>query len=199
MISNSPHRMQRTELRDGGLLLYDDSFFDREEADRLFRILRTEVAWSQEHSRGRPFPRLTAWYADAGLTYTYSGVTHQALPWTPTLREIRQRVESAAAADFNSLLLNLYRDGQDSVGFHADDEPELGYNPVIASVSFGAVRDFVLKHKKARDKVTLSLAHGSLLVMAGTCQHHWIHSLPKRAGPIGERINLTFRKIITRQ
>jgi alkylated DNA repair dioxygenase AlkB len=187
---------ERRALRDGGLLLYDEHFFDRAEADRLFAVLRADVPWRQETARGRPFPRLTAWYADEGLTYSYSGVTHQAEPWTPELHEIKRRVESAAQADFNSLLLNRYRGGQDSIGYHADDEPELGENPVIASVSFGAVRDFHLKHRKSGDKLTLPLAHGSLLVMAGTCQHFWLHSVPKRAGEVGERINLTFRKIL---
>jgi alkylated DNA repair dioxygenase AlkB len=185
-----------TELHDGGLLRYEEGFFDRHEADRLFETLRLTVSWRQEVSRGKPFPRLTAWYADPGFTYSYSGVTHQPEPWTPELQEIRRRVEAASGADFNSLLLNYYRTGQDSIGFHADDEPELGRNPVIASVSFGAVRDFILKHKKTRQKLTLPLAHGSLLIMAGTCQHFWIHSLPKRAGDIDQRINLTFRRII---
>jgi alkylated DNA repair dioxygenase AlkB len=189
--------MERIELRDGGLLLYDETFFSKEEADHFFASLRTRVSWRQEISRGRPFPRLTAWYADAGLSYTYSGVTHQAEPWLPELLDIKRRVETASGAEFNSLLLNLYRGGQDSMGFHADDEPELGENPVIASVSFGAVRDFILKHRKSKEKMTFALAHGSLLVMAGSCQHFWIHSIPKRAGEIGERINLTFRKIIS--
>src|SRR5436309_7260397 len=109
--------MPRTELRNGGLLLYHESFFERTAADRLFRTLRGEVPWAQETSRGRPFPRLTAWYADPGLTYSYSGVTHQALAWTPELRDVRRLVESAARAELNSLLLNLYRGGQDSIGF----------------------------------------------------------------------------------
>jgi alkylated DNA repair dioxygenase AlkB len=187
-----------SELRDGGLLRYEEGFFDRHQADRLSQTLRATVSWRQEVSRGKPFPRLTAWYADPGLNYSYSGVTHQPEPWTPELQEIRRRVEAACGADFNSLLLNYYRGGQDSIGFHADDEPELGRNPVIASVSFGTVRDFVLKHKKTRQKLTFPLANGSLLIMAGTCQHFWIHSIPKRAGEIGERINLTFRKIIPR-
>jgi alkylated DNA repair dioxygenase AlkB len=183
-------------LRDGGTLLYDESFFSRAVADALFERLREETPWKQEVSRGRPFPRLTAWYADAGLSYTYSGVTHHAVEWTPALQEVRRRVEEASGAGFNSLLLNLYRDGRDSIGFHTDAEPELGSNPVVASVSLGAVRTFILKHKTAREKRTFRLAHGSLLVMGGTCQHFWLHGLPKTEELVGERINLTFRQII---
>jgi alkylated DNA repair dioxygenase AlkB len=140
---------------------------------------------------------LTAWYADTGLTYTYSGVTHAAIPWTPALAEVRRRVEEASGAPFNSVLLNYYRDGADSMGYHADDEEELGVNPVIASISLGAVRQFFLKHPKSGEKLKYDLAHGSLLVMGGTCQHHWVHAVPKAKTALGERINLTFRKILT--
>jgi alkylated DNA repair dioxygenase AlkB len=185
-------------LRDGGTLLYDESFLDQEAADALFDCLRRETPWKQEVGRGRPFPRLTAWYADPGLSYSYSGVTHHALEWTPALGEVRRHVEAVAQAEFNSLLLNLYRDGRDSIGFHTDAEPELGLNPVVASVSLGAVREFILKHKTAREKRKFRLAHGSLLVMGGTCQHFWLHGVPKTDEEVGERINLTFRKIIPR-
>jgi alkylated DNA repair dioxygenase AlkB len=186
---------QSFSLYDGGTVRYDDAFLTREAVDVLFAELRTETPWRQEAGRGRPFPRLTAWYAEPGLTYSYSGVTHRALDWTPALREIRRRVEESSGATFNSLLLNLYRDGRDSIGYHSDDEPELGVNPVIASLSLGAVRQFVLRHKKNKDKLTFQLAPGSLLVMGGTCQHHWIHGVPKTAEEVGERINLTFRLI----
>ena len=140
---------------------------------------------------------MTAWYADAGLTYSYSGVTHHAVAWTATLADIRRRVEQAAQTPFNSLLLNYYRDGNDSIGYHTDAEPELGVNPAIASISLGAVRQFVLKHIKTRDKLSLDLAHGSLLVMGGTCQHHWVHGVPKTKPAVGPRINLTFRNIVS--
>jgi alkylated DNA repair dioxygenase AlkB len=182
-------------IRDGGTIYYDAAFFD-EQAEALFDRLRWDTPWKQEVGRGRPFPRLTAWYADPGLSYSYSGVTHHGMAWTPTLLEVRRRVEEASGAAFNSLLLNMYRGGKDSIGFHSDAEPELGPNPVVASVSFGAVRDFVLKHKSAREKLTFRLAHGSLLVMGGTCQHYWIHGVPKTEREVGERINLTFRRII---
>ena len=141
------------------------------------------------------FPRLTAWYADAGLTYSYSGVTHRAAPWTPELLAVKERAEAAAGANWNSLLLNLYRDGQDSIGFHADDEPELGTNPVIGSISLGAERRFVLKHPASGEKVEFALPHGSLLVMGGASQHHWRHGLPKTSKQVGPRINLTFRRV----
>jgi alkylated DNA repair dioxygenase AlkB len=187
----------RCEVADGGLLIYIPEFFSREEADSLFAALRQNVAWKQEQGRfGRPFPRLTALYADAGLTYTYSGVTYPSLVWTPELDAVRRRVERAAAAPLNSVLLNYYRGGSDSIGYHADDEPELGANPVVPSISLGAPRRFVLRHKKSRKKIEYDLPHGSLLVMAGTVQHFWMHALPKTAAPVGERINLTFRNIL---
>jgi alkylated DNA repair dioxygenase AlkB len=187
---------QTRRLRDGGTLLYDEAFCDREAADALFACLRRETPWRREVGRGRPFPRLTFWYADPGLRYTYSGVTHHAAEWTPPLSAVRRRVEEASGATFNSLLLNLYRDGRDSIGLHTDAEPELGPNPVVASVSLGAVRQFILKHKATREKLTIPLAHGSLLVMGGTCQHFWLHGIPKTEEEVGERINLTFRRII---
>jgi alkylated DNA repair dioxygenase AlkB len=166
-----------------------------EQADALFVAIRAESPWRQERGRFGPFPRLTAWFADAGLTYKYSGVTHHAIEWTRALEQIRRDVEAAADAQFNSLLLNCYRDGDDSMGYHANDERELGTNPIIASVSFGAVRRFHLKHNQFGDRLTFDLAHGSLLIMGGTCQHHWIHCVPKTKDIVGERVNLTFRNI----
>ncbi len=187
---------ETTALRDGGTLIYDATFFAPSEADALFTTLCNETAWQQEMGRGRPFPRLTAWHADAGVIYRYSGVTHVGAGWTPTLLDIKRRIEEAAGTTFNSVLLNRYRSGKDSIGLHADDEPELGANPVIASVSLGAVRTFILKHRASGEKRTLALAHGSLLVMAGTCQHHWLHGIPKTEQAVGERINLTWRTIL---
>ena len=183
-------------LRDGGELLYDEAFFPPAEADALFARLLSAVPWKQEGRRPRMFPRLTAWYADPGRSYAYSGVTHQAATWTPELLAVKARVEAAAGTTWNSLLLNLYRDGRDSIGFHADDEPELGANPVVGSVSLGAARRFVLKHPASGERLAFDLPHGSLLVMSGTCQHHYVHGVPKTAKPVGPRINLTFRQII---
>ena len=130
------------------------------------------------------------------MEYRYSGVTHRGDGWPDELLAVRQKVEHAAGAEFNSLLLNFYRDGRDSIGFHADDEKELGKNPVVASISLGAVRKFVLKHVRSKETLTFHLAHGSLLVMAGTCQHHWHHGVPKTTQEVGERINLTFRNLV---
>ena len=186
---------QRMEILDGGTLDYYEAFYSATEANALFEQLRTQTPWRQERSRMRPFPRLTAWYADAGLTYRYSGVTHEATPWTPQLLEVRQHVEQAATAPFNSVLLNFYRDGQDSIGYHSDAEPELGVNPIIASISLGEVRQFVLKHVKTGEKLKFNLAHGSLLIMGGTSQHHWVHAVPKTKAEVGRRVNLTFRNI----
>jgi alkylated DNA repair dioxygenase AlkB len=188
--------LQHLDIADGGTLDYAEVFYARDRADAYFEQLKTETTWRQERGRFGPFPRLTAWYADAGLSYTYSGVTHQAIEWTSLLERIRRDCESVAKSAFNSLLLNYYRTGQDSMGYHADDEKELGVNPVIASVSFGATRTFHLKHKKSRERLTFELSHGSLLIMGGTCQHHWIHCVPKTKAEVGERINLTFRKML---
>src|SRR5262245_35057288 len=171
--------LERTAIRDGGVLLYDAAFFSKTEADSQFAHLRTNIRWGQEVGRGRPFPRLTAFVADVGFDYRYSGVIHRGEGWPTELQAVRRRIEVASGAEFNSLLLNLYRDGRDSIGFHADDEPELGKNPVVASISLGAIRRFVMKHTRTREARSFQLAHGSLLVMAGTCQHHWLHSVPK--------------------
>jgi alkylated DNA repair dioxygenase AlkB len=185
-------------LADGGTILYDPQFLSPAEADALLETLRSAVPWRQEKTVfGRLTPRLIAYYADAGQTYTYSGISHEALEWTTELSDIRRRVEEAAGAPFNSLLLNCYRDGSDSVGMHADDEPELGRNPIVPSVSLGATRRFLLKHNETGEKINLDLAHGSLLIMGGTLQHYWKHALPKTQAPVGERINLTFRNIVS--
>jgi alkylated DNA repair dioxygenase AlkB len=188
---------QTIGVTDGGVIILDPAFLSAPEADALFERLQAEVPWRQEKTRwGHSFPRLTAWYADPGLTYSYSGVTHGGLAWTEALTEVRRRVEAAARAPFNSLLLNYYRDGQDSVGFHADDERELGDNPIVPSISLGATRTFVLRHTTSGERLTFDLTHGSLLIMGGTLQHHWKHSLPRARGIVSRRINLTFRQIL---
>jgi alkylated DNA repair dioxygenase AlkB len=189
---------ETTTIRDGGTLSYDPAFFEAQVADALFDRLLRNTPWREEVGRGRPLPRLIAWYADPGLTYSYSGVIHHALPWTPSLLEVKRRVEDASGAAFNSLLLNRYRDGRDSLAFHTDAEPELGRDPVVASLTLGDARDFVLRHRSSGEKLTFRLAHGSLLVMGGTTQHHWLHGVPKTAWQVGERINLTFRRVLVR-
>lgn len=157
---------------------------------------RTEVInlWGKEHQQ----PRLTAWFGDAGARYTYSGLSLEPLPWTDLLSTLRSRVEAMAGASFNSVLLNYYRDHRDSMGMHSDDEPELGRNPTIASVSLGERRTFVLKHRfrKELESVQVPLDHGSLLLMKGPTQHNWKHGINKLSRPCGPRVNLTFRRIV---
>jgi alkylated DNA repair dioxygenase AlkB len=184
------------EICDGGRLFYDSAFCTPEEADALLSWLRSDIPWRQESVHGNPLPRLNAWYADAGLRYNYSGLSHTGAGWLPELTRIKQQVEAASGAAYNSLLLNLYRDGRDSIGFHTDAEPELGVNPVVATVSFGSERDFLLKHKATKETIRYRVTHGSLLVMGGTSQHHWLHAVPKIEAAVGERISLTFRLIV---
>lgn len=158
---------------------------------------RSEIItlWGQQHQQ----PRLTAWYGDPGARYTYSGLSLEPLPWTDLLADIRTRIESLAAASFNSVLLNYYRDQRDSMGMHSDDEPELGRNPTIASVSLGEQRTLVLKHRARKElkPVHLALDSGSLLLMSGATQHHWKHGINKERRPCGQRVNLTFRRILS--
>ncbi len=178
----------------------DREFFTADESDTLLADLTAHIAWEQKAIQfmGKHVmqPRLIAWYGDEGKSYRYSGLTVQPLAWTPTLLMMKARVEAVAAMTFNSVLLNLYRDGQDSVGWHSDDEPELGTNPVIASVSLGATRNFQFKHKHEPDlKLSVELTHGCLLLMRGTTQHFWKHQIPKTKKVSAPRINLTFRVI----
>ena len=190
-------------------LLFDPSFLPPREADALLVQLTTEVAWEQRAIRifGQeiPQPRLTAWYGDPAARYAYSGLVWEPRPWTPTLAALRQQVEAATGASFNSVLLNHYRDGRDSMGWHADDEPELGPAPVIASLSLGATRRFRLRPVRsgpgagadlAPPPLALDLPGGSLLLMRGPTQQHWQHALPKTARPVGARLNLTFRWVL---
>jgi alkylated DNA repair dioxygenase AlkB len=186
-------------MPDAEVTFYPD-FFGADESEQLFQQLVDSIQWKQESARfgGKavPLPRLTAWYGDAGKTYRYSGITVEPISWTPLLLSIKNRVEAAANTTFNSVLLNFYRGERDSVAWHSDDEPELGQNPVIASVSFGATRKFQFKHKTNPDlRTAVDLTPGSLLIMAGATQHFWKHQIPKTTKPIGPRINLTFRVI----
>jgi alkylated DNA repair dioxygenase AlkB len=167
-------------------------------ADRLLEELLRVTAWRQETAtvmgRRVPIPRLTAWHGEAG--YVYSGIRMEPAPWNAPLLELKAVAERLAGQPFNSVLLNLYRDGRDSVSWHADNEPGLGPEPVIASISLGAVRRFQLRHRRRSERVGLDLPHGSCLIMAGATQHHWLHQLPKTAQPVGRRINLTFRLML---
>lgn len=141
------------------------------------------------------FPRLTAWYGDSDRAYSFSGITLNPNPWTDDLLLIKNKIESLAGTTFNSVLLNLYRNGQDSISWHTDAEEELGRNPIIGSVSLGTPRIFQLRHIVSKEKIEIELTHGSLLIMRGEMQHFWQHQIPKTAHKIKERINLTFRTI----
>ena len=186
--------IERIELRDGGLLLYDDAFLTPGHADRYFENLRDHCKWEQKPGIfGYMQPRLIASYGDEGITYKYSGVENVALPWTMTLLEIKKKVE-AIQGEYNYCLLNRYRSGSDSMGWHADDEPEMGN--VIGSLSLGAIRKFRIRHNVTRETRTFPAGHGTLIIMAGTMQQFWQHEVPKTKQVVGERINLTFRKII---
>jgi len=169
-------------------------------ADQWLEQLTQQTPWQQPQVRiyGRhvAVPRLVAWYGDAEASYRYSGLTHQPLPWTPLLAQIRAQVEQAAGQPLNGVLLNYYRDGQDSMGWHSDDEAELGANPLIASLNLGGTRRFDLRRKgHNRIEHSLHLQHGSLLVMRGPTQHHWQHQVAKTRTPCAPRLNLTFRLI----
>lgn len=192
-------------LIDGGALLIE-GWLDSNAADHYFERLLADVAWEQHQIRvfGRRVatPRLSAWYGDPGARYGYSGVALEPLPWLPAISELKSLAESQGHGDhgsstYNSVLLNLYRDGSDSMGWHSDDEPELGDRPVIGSLSLGAERRFLLKRRGRADvdRVELTLSHGSLLIMYGDTQRNWKHSLPKSSGVREPRINLTFRLI----
>lgn len=180
-----------------GKLYYDPYFLSHLEADHYFDQLLKTLPWHQEHitmfGKSVLQPRLQAWHGDAA--YTYSGLTMQPHPWTPELTQLKVRCETIADVAFNSVLANLYRHGQDSMGWHQDNEPELGRNPVIASLNLGETRRFLLRNLHCKTEIEYELSHGSLLVMAGELQHHWKHCVPKTAKTKGERINLTFRQI----
>lgn len=162
----------------------------------LARLIE-ETAWREEsvvvYGKRHLQPRLSAWHGEKG--YRYSGLSLAPLPFTPLLDTIRRAAEAATGRRYNSVLLNHYRDGRDSMGMHSDDEPELGPQPAIASVSFGATRPFILRHKHTKETLKLPLTDGSLLFMAGTMQANWMHGINKTAKPVGARLNLTFRNI----
>jgi len=194
--------LEPVALTDAGLR-FDPAFIPAGEALALLATLRDEIVWERHRIRlfGREHdvPRLSCWIGDVDAHYRYSGSDFVPRPWTPTLAMLRARIEEACGARFNSVLANRYRDGRDSMGWHSDDEAELGAEPVIASLSLGAQRRFLLRHR--RDPVLrweAALPNGSLLVMHGPTQANYRHQLPKTARPVGERINLTFRWVRSR-
>lgn len=190
---------QRIDLPDSDIL-YFPGFIGAKKAAQYFNEFRNNVPWRQDpivvFGKKHLQPRLTALYGRNGKTYSYSGITMHPHPFTMKLAELCRTVEAASNGVFTTCLLNLYRDGNDSNGWHADNEKELGRNPVIASVSLGAVRSFHLRHRRHKQlKYTMELLPGSLLLMQGPTQHHWLHQVPKTKKAVGERINLTFRYI----
>lgn len=197
-------KSQIASFYDGELDYWPQAYLPLE-AESLFLRLKQELAWREDKiklfGKVHKVPRLQAWYGDKGCDYQYSGLTLPALTWTQTLAEIKSHCESLCyqigilAPDeyFNGVLANLYRDGNDTVGWHADNERVLGEHPVIASVTFGSPRDFAMRHNKTKDKQRIRLDSGSVLVMSGATQHNWQHSLPRTKKTLGERINLSFR------
>jgi alkylated DNA repair dioxygenase AlkB len=188
------------QIEGGGLLSYQPEWLPASEAEAHLLALIEETPWTSRTLRiaGREVrePRLTAWYGDPEARYSYSGVDLDPLPWTARLARLRELVQQEAGAQFNAVFINYYRNERDSMGMHADKERELGTNPLIASLSFGATRRFILKFRKPHvPKIEIMLESGSLLVMSGTTQHLWRHGVPKESRPIGPRINLTFRRI----
>ena len=181
-------------------LLWDPAWMAAPAADALLAGLMRDIAWETHRIRmfGRwvDSPRRSCWMGDPGASYVYSGARFEPRPWPPALSVLREDLQQAAGAAFNSVLANLYRDGRDAMGWHSDDEPELGPRPVIASLSLGQTRRFKLKHRQDPGcKLDLDLPHGSLLVMRGDTQALFKHALPRSARPMGPRINLTFRLI----
>lgn len=179
---------------------YYPDFFDKLRANELFGKLRDEIPWQQDkitvYGKTHLQPRLTALFGNEGKPYAYSNIVMQPHNWNPLLMFIKNELEEFCNESFTTVLLNYYRDGKDSNGWHADNERELGRNPIIASISFGAERSFHLQHNALKDqKLKINLEHGSLLLMKGTTQHFWKHQIAKTARPIDPRINLTFRII----
>jgi len=180
-----------------------EHFLDPAKADYFYFRLIEETQWHQPEilmfGRKVRSPRLAAWYGDENAFYTYSGVTNSPLPWTSVLSELKDELEQVVQFRFNSVLINLYRDGNDAMGWHSDDEPELGDQPMIASVSLGASRRFLLRHKDVEKRTAstrLELSHGSLLTMGGQTQRYWQHSVSRTKKSVMQRVNLTFRRVL---
>lgn len=198
---DSPPVRSELPIEDGTLSLWHP-LLPSYEAETLFTQLTKTLNWKQDEmviaGKSIPIPRLQAWYGDAGSQYGYSGITLPPLSWTAELLAIKKTIETITQHSFNSVLANYYRDGQDSVSWHQDNEPELGHNPVIASLSLGETRQFQLRHSTAKyPTIKLNLPHNALLLMSGSTQKNWHHQVPKTKKAVGPRINLTFRLIKT--
>jgi len=188
------------DLPNADILLYEN-FFTLQESNNLYRILKETIAWQQDqivlYGKNLDLPRLTAWYGNPEISYAYAGISMAPTPWNEALKFIKARIEQEANVVFTGCLLNLYRSGMDSMGWHQDNEAVLGLNPIIGSVSFGETRPLQLKHTMRKDleKIDIPLTHGSFLLMKGEMQHFWKHQIPKTTKDIQPRINLTFRII----
>lgn len=198
--SKDPKLKLEPDLADADLVYYPE-FLNTSEADIYFTTFLKELKWEQHNIKifGKtiPQPRLTSLYAENNTPYSYSNLTLNPYLFTPELKELQQKLIQLTGFAFTHCLANLYRDGNDSMGWHSDDEKELGKNPLIASLSFGEVRKFQLKHKFQKElKYDLEFEHGSILIMQGATQHFWKHQLPKTKKSTSPRINLTFRRIL---
>lgn len=198
LFNSSKTNTERKQIQNGEYL-HISNFFDKTTSDNYLQTLLNTIDWKQEkmnmYGKELLFPRLTAWYGDNDKPYSFSGITLKPKQWTTELLEIKSKVETKTDVLFNSVLLNRYRNGNDSISWHTDAEKELGKNPIIASVNFGATREFQLRHIHTKEKLSIQLSHGSLLIMLGELQHFWQHQIPKTKKPVSERINLTFRVI----
>ena len=188
-------------LQDGAIVEFYPNWFCKDLADMLFDNLKKNIAWEQCANNYGPVPRLNAWNSKVGIDYAYSGIKHVGKGWNKGCKVVRDLIASTTGYKFNSLLLNYYRNGGDSIGKHSDGEPPLGKNPVVASLSLGVPRKFKLIHQTKKEgsqylRHEMTLTHGALVIMAGTLQHTWYHELPKQPDVDGERISLTFRKIL---
>ena len=197
LFNNENNNTQKDNLN----IDYVKNFFNEEESIYFMNTLKDKIKWKQDYisffGKSHPLPRLTAWYGDRNKTYTYSGIPMTPNPWNTELLEIKNKVDQYAKIHFNSVLLNCYRTGNDSVSWHSDDEKELGNQPIIGSVSFGGTRKFRLRNKKNKKlKHNIELVNGSLLIMSELTQQYWEHEIPKTKKMVGERINLTFRSIL---
>jgi alkylated DNA repair dioxygenase AlkB len=193
----SPHRLALPKAE----AAFYERFFSPGQADLYLQRLLAQTRWQQDelklYGRVVKLPRLTAWHGDSGAAYTYSGIVNEPATWTPVLLEIKEAIEAVSCATYNSVLLNLYRGGRDSVSWHADDESELGEDPVIGSVSFGETREFQFRPKQGKAAtVRVALTHGSFLLMGSGTQRNWEHCIPKTSDERGPRLNLTFRQIV---
>ena len=190
---------ERNLLPRDGIVNYFGRVFSEEEANHFYNILLNTIAWKNDEAIifGKKIvtKRKVAWYGESEFEYTYSKVTKKAHVWTPELLQLKQKIEAKSGETFNSCLLNLYHSGDEGMGWHSDAEKDLKKNGAIASVSFGAERKFAFKHKETKDTVSLNLEHGSLLIMKGATQTHWLHRLPPTKKIHTPRINLTFRTI----